>query len=263
MHEREGTPADGDRDDRRERGVAAKRSPHGAQQQPAKEQLFDDRGEHDRREQGAEEPLQQRSPSCLSWSLVTVRSTPVVVCPGTVAANPAQSTNPRGRSPRARGRPDDIAIPLGSRDHHEMKATDALPVPAHPVSPAHPRTPFDRREDRVTFELHRAVAKKLVHNPERVKSVIRGNLAKIRQHVRGDLVMGRLDRWDELSRESAGSLIDATLSTDELGKEMRQNSPFMSVLSQQERLEPSSEPPHEAVRAGEGDPRRDGDRAPA
>ena len=115
-----------------------------------------------------------------------------------------------------------------------LEATDATPRAA--PEPTRARAPFERREDRVTFELHRAIAGQLLDDPQRVKSVMPGNVARMRSHVRGPLAAGWLDRWEGLSRASVGQLIDAMLATDELGMEMRQNSPFLGVLTQDERL---------------------------
>jgi transcriptional regulator with XRE-family HTH domain len=93
----------------------------------------------------------------------------------------------------------------------------------------------ERREDRVTFELHRAVAGRLIEDPQKVKSVIPGNVERMRCHVRGPLAAAWLDRREELSRGWIGQLIDAMPATDELGMEMRQNRPFLGVLTQEER----------------------------
>lgn len=112
-----------------------------------------------------------------------------------------------------------------------------LPAGLQPAQQPHVRAPFERREERVTFELHRAVAKKLIDDPAGVLRVIPENLSRLRQHVHGTLVHGWIDRWETLSHGSVGGLIDAMLATDELGIEMRQSSPFMGVLTQQERLE--------------------------
>jgi transcriptional regulator with XRE-family HTH domain len=99
------------------------------------------------------------------------------------------------------------------------------------------QAPFERREDRVAYELHRAIAKKLIDDPDRVRAVIPKNIEVMRENVHGRLVNEWLDRWQELSKAPVGVLVEALLATDELGKEMRQNGPFMGVLSEQERLE--------------------------
>jgi transcriptional regulator with XRE-family HTH domain len=96
---------------------------------------------------------------------------------------------------------------------------------------------FEHREDRVAWELHVEVAKKLLNDPDGVRGVIAQNVRRMRAHVRGQLVNEWLDRWVELSVAPLGEVIAAMLATDELGREMRKNGPFMGVLSQAERLE--------------------------
>lgn len=97
--------------------------------------------------------------------------------------------------------------------------------------------PMERREDRVSFELHRAIARKLIDAPDAVRSVIPSGVERIRGHVRGPLVNAWLDEWLALSTGPLGPLVDVLLGTDEHAVEMRQNTPFLGVLTQQERLE--------------------------
>lgn len=98
-------------------------------------------------------------------------------------------------------------------------------------------SPFARREERVAYELHRAVAKKLIDHPDAIRKLIKPNVARIRTKVQGSLVHGWLDRWEELADAPIGELLEAMLAVDELSIEMRQNSPFMGALTQEERLE--------------------------
>ncbi|MHC5797319.1 hypothetical protein ACVXZ4_14290 [Lacisediminihabitans sp. FW035] len=97
--------------------------------------------------------------------------------------------------------------------------------------------PLDRREDRVAFELHRAVAKKLMDAPDAVRAAIPVGIERIRPNIRGPLAEGWLDEWLALSSGSTGALVDVLIGTDEHSIEMRQNSPFLGVLTQDERLE--------------------------
>jgi hypothetical protein len=98
-------------------------------------------------------------------------------------------------------------------------------------------TPFDRREDRVAFELHRTVARKLIDSPDGVRGAIPAGVDRIRQNARGPLVAAWLDEWVALSSATVGSIVDVLIGTDEHSIEMRKNSPFAGVLSQSERLE--------------------------
>lgn len=97
-------------------------------------------------------------------------------------------------------------------------------------------TPLERREDRVALELHRLVAAKLVMNPDQVLSVVPENIESMRTRVQGNSAQINLDRWEQLaSAPTLGSLIDQMLSTDAISIAMRQASPFMGVLTQEER----------------------------
>jgi transcriptional regulator with XRE-family HTH domain len=97
--------------------------------------------------------------------------------------------------------------------------------------------PFERREDRVTYELHRAIAKKLIDNPDVVRSVMPTNINKMRSRLHSPLAQRWLDEWQALEAAPVGQLIDTMLGTDNEAKELRQNSPFTGVLTQEERLE--------------------------
>ncbi len=97
--------------------------------------------------------------------------------------------------------------------------------------------PFERREERVSFELHRAIAKKLLDAPDAVKATVPAGVALIRPNARGPLAEAWLDEWLALSAGPIGALVEVLIGTDEHSVEMRQNSPFLGVLSQDERLE--------------------------
>jgi len=96
---------------------------------------------------------------------------------------------------------------------------------------------LERREERVALELHRAVAKKLVENPDAVLGVMPANIARLRDQVRGESAQSWLNEWSELAQlGSIGGLVDVMLGTDQRSINMRQTSPFLGVLSQSERL---------------------------
>jgi transcriptional regulator with XRE-family HTH domain len=96
--------------------------------------------------------------------------------------------------------------------------------------------PFSRREDRVAFELHRAVAQKLIDDPQAVLAVVPENIEKLRRRVLGDLGQQWLEQWQSASRGPVWELIHLMLGEDDNSMELRQNSPFLGVLSQDERL---------------------------
>lgn len=95
-----------------------------------------------------------------------------------------------------------------------------------------------RREDRVTLELHRAVAVKLLQNPTAVLAVVPENLAKLRAGVRGEAARSWVDEWTELTQGfRIGALVDVMLGTDQRSRDMRQASPFLGVLDHTERID--------------------------
>jgi transcriptional regulator with XRE-family HTH domain len=97
---------------------------------------------------------------------------------------------------------------------------------------------LERREERVALELHRAVARKLVDDPQAVFKVMSENIERLRGQVRGESALSGLDEWAELGElRSVGGLIDVMLGTDRRSIDMRQSSPFLGVLTQTERLE--------------------------
>jgi hypothetical protein len=97
--------------------------------------------------------------------------------------------------------------------------------------------PLERREERVALELHRAVAQKLIDDPNRVLDFVPGNVARLAERVRGDVGHSWLAEWSELAEVgSIGGLVDVMLGTDRRSIDMRQVSPFMGVLTEPERL---------------------------
>ena len=96
---------------------------------------------------------------------------------------------------------------------------------------------LSRREERVSLELHRAIAKKLIDDPEFVLGFVPANIDRMRRVVRGPVAHGWLDEWATLARGSVGGLIDSMLGTDQRAIDLRQNSPFAGALTQEERIE--------------------------
>jgi transcriptional regulator with XRE-family HTH domain len=96
---------------------------------------------------------------------------------------------------------------------------------------------LERREDRVTLELHRVVAHKLVDHPDAVTADAIRHLALLRKRVRGDSAHALVDEWERLlTAGRLGALIDVLLGTDSWAVDMRQVSPFAGALSDDERL---------------------------
>jgi transcriptional regulator with XRE-family HTH domain len=94
----------------------------------------------------------------------------------------------------------------------------------------------DRREERVTFELHRALASKLSSDPQAVLALVPNNLARLRARLTSPIGRQWVDRWAELLDSPVDVLIAGMLADTPEGRELRQNSPFAGALTQDERL---------------------------
>jgi excisionase family DNA binding protein len=85
--------------------------------------------------------------------------------------------------------------------------------------------------------LHRAVAGRLVRNPDRVLARARINLGRLKSiHPRG-MAAQWLDRWQGVLDTGTEAVLEALTSPAPLAIELRQNSPFAGVLSEAERRE--------------------------
>lgn len=106
------------------------------------------------------------------------------------------------------------------------------------VSPL-PTTPtgLHRREERVSWHLHRAVATKLRGRDGReLIARARTKIPQLRGTVRGPLAHEWLDAWEQALDGPTRDLIDTMLRTDTTGIDLRQVSPFAGALTQDERL---------------------------
>ena len=93
------------------------------------------------------------------------------------------------------------------------------------------------RDQRRSIWLNIAVAGKLVRNPEPTLTRARENLAALRaQHPRGQAARW-LAEWDLLLDGPIERILEVLTSTTQYARELRQNSPFAGVLTQQERQE--------------------------
>lgn len=98
-----------------------------------------------------------------------------------------------------------------------------------------PRLP--RREERVSYELHLAVAQKVREDPQPVLSKARTNLQRMASRTRGAHAHGWVAEWNTLvNGGDINRLVESMLGTDERGIDLRQMTPFAGVLSQEERL---------------------------
>lgn len=98
------------------------------------------------------------------------------------------------------------------------------------------RNRLERREDRVTLELHRAVAMKLIADPDTVLSKVASEARRIEVNLRGRAV-DDLAEWVALAQTRRLDLLIALmLGTDHKAVNMRQVSPFGGILSDDERM---------------------------
>jgi excisionase family DNA binding protein len=92
-----------------------------------------------------------------------------------------------------------------------------------------------RRDELRSLWLHRAVAGKVVADPERAVRLARRNLARLRAaHPRGQAAR-RLGEWERLLDGSVESLLDVLTGRSHQSVELRQNSPFAGLLTERER----------------------------
>jgi hypothetical protein len=70
--------------------------------------------------------------------------------------------------------------------------------------------------------------------PDTYLATARNNLTLLRSTARGRAVTW-VDEWDRLLERPLHELLDALTSTTTKGRELRQNSPFAGVLSEDER----------------------------
>jgi excisionase family DNA binding protein len=83
--------------------------------------------------------------------------------------------------------------------------------------------------------LHRAVAGRLVTDPDGVLSKARANLDRLRQVHRDGMAAMWLDRWQATLDDGVEAVLDALTSRAPYAVELRQNSPFAGVLPETER----------------------------
>lgn len=90
------------------------------------------------------------------------------------------------------------------------------------------------RDQRRSLWLAFAVSGRIAADPETALSLARTNLAKMRESARGQAVSW-LDEWEKLLSDPTENLLTALTSRSPRGRDLRQNSPFAGVLSEDER----------------------------
>ncbi|MGN6405086.1 hypothetical protein [Sinomonas sp.] len=91
-------------------------------------------------------------------------------------------------------------------------------------------------EDRIAWELHRAVAEKLERDGTGVIAVARRNLVRVRQEKRNSAMEPWVDEWASLLDGDRARLIETMLDGDEHAADLRRLALFAGTLSEAERL---------------------------
>ena len=120
-----------------------------------------------------------------------------------------------------------------------------LPIPEHELptgrrrvhSKTHGRPALERREERVSLELHRAVARRLRRDGPSVRAKAKANLPKVESKAHGPQAADWVRQWRAALDGPTGELVDLLVRQDEHGVDMRQVSPFAGVLSDDERAD--------------------------
>jgi len=141
----------------------------------------------------------------------------------------------------------EVAILLGSSRQHVVDLCDAGLLPyvttgrhrrirRRDVEAARTRTHQPTRDQRRSAWLNMAVAGKLVADPDGVLAKAHDNLKLMSsRHQRGQGARW-LREWENLLNGPVERVLEALTSPAPRARELRQNSPFGGVLSEQERL---------------------------
>lgn len=111
-----------------------------------------------------------------------------------------------------------------------------LPTRRRAPGVTHLRPVLDRREERISLELHRAVARRLRKDGQAVREKARSNLEQVSGNVHGPQALEWVQEWSEALDGPTGRLVEMLVRQDEHGVDLRQVSPFAGVLSDDERM---------------------------
>ena len=93
-----------------------------------------------------------------------------------------------------------------------------------------------RREKQRSLWLNRLVVGELIRDPDRVLAIARDNITRWREvHAGRPSILAALDQWSEILDEGVESIVATLTGQSEEAEDLRQNSPFAGVLSQQQR----------------------------
>lgn len=97
------------------------------------------------------------------------------------------------------------------------------------------RRNLSRAEERSLW-LHRALLARLMVEPDEVLAVGRANLERLRQvHDKRGITARWLASWEQALSEGVDAVAEVATSLSPLARELRQNSPFAGVISQDTR----------------------------
>lgn len=91
------------------------------------------------------------------------------------------------------------------------------------------------RKDRRSLAMHRIVARKLIDDPEMVRSAAHRNLRTLRQADADERASDYLDEWARLLDAPIDALVETLVSERQSARDLRQVSPFAGVLTPAER----------------------------
>ncbi|MFJ4029819.1 hypothetical protein ACIPWF_20755 [Paenarthrobacter sp. NPDC089989] len=128
------------------------------------------------------------------------------------------------------------ALGLSIRDIAKRIHSSPAVVQASLKSARSRRPHLVRREERIPFELHVQLSLKLHADEEKIRSIGRAGVRKMRERPRSSVADEWVDKWDQLLGRPVAEINEAMLEDSPFATELRQMSPFAGALSEQERL---------------------------
>lgn len=96
--------------------------------------------------------------------------------------------------------------------------------------------PEGRREKQRSLWLNRAVVGELTRDPDRVMAIARDNIARWRGvHAHRPGILAALDQWEEIIGAGVEAIVAVLTGPGEAAEDLRQNTPFAGVLTQEQR----------------------------
>jgi excisionase family DNA binding protein len=116
--------------------------------------------------------------------------------------------------------------------HRYVRRSDVLALADLPLPIELPLT----RDQEQSLWLHGKIAGRLVEEPDLVLSRARENLDRFSKIHAGTMAERWLDIWRQTLGSGTGPVLNMLTSHTPLARELRQNSPFTGILSQDERM---------------------------